>query len=345
MPVDRLCVGATPEHFTDHERRIVENFVTTETPGMISVIMPCFNAEQFLAEAISSALLQNDGRVELIVIDDGSTDGSRALLKELAAANQGQMQVLHQTNRGPYPARNLGLRRARGAYIAFLDADDYWHPGCLGKLRAAIDEAKADVAYCGWQNIGASLTGDEPYVPPCYEHGDTVVSFLKSCPWPIHAALVRHEVIRAVGGFSERYFSSMDYDFWLRILAHTRRMTRVAEVLAFYRWHGQGQISSTNWRQVIDAWQVRRDFVKYHPQLIGHIPSTALSDLVDGAILKAAYRAYWRRDFNSAQPLFRKALALGRIRWPDLKYAFPSLLPPPIYRSLLRAIDGEKPRE
>ena len=65
MPVDRLCVGATPEHFTDHERRIVENFVTTETPGMISVIMPCFNAEQFLAEAISSALLQNDGRVEM----------------------------------------------------------------------------------------------------------------------------------------------------------------------------------------------------------------------------------------------------------------------------------------
>jgi len=307
--------------------------------------MPCFNAEPFLADAVGSALPQNDGQVELIVIDDGSTDGSRELLKELAAANPEKIHVLHQTNRGPYPARNLGLRHARGAYIAFLDADDYWDPGCLEKLRAAIDEAEADVAYCGWQNIGVSLTGDEPYVPPFYENEDAVVSFLKSCPWPIHAALVRHEVIRTVGGFSERYFSSMDYDFWLRILAHTRRMTRVAEVLAFYRWHGQGQISSTNWRQVIDAWRVRRDFVKDHPELIKHIPRTALSELVDGVVLKAAYRAYWRRDLNSAQPLFRKALALGRIRWPDLKYAVPSLLPPPIYRSLLRIIDGEKPRE
>jgi len=318
--------------------------VNTDTPGLISVIMPCFNAERFVADAVNSVLPQNRGRVELIVVDDGSTDGSREVLSALVAANPGQIQVLHEANRGPYPARNLGLRRARGAYIAFLDADDYWDPGCLEKLRAAIDEAEADVAYCGWQNVGVGAPGTEPYVPPRYEIGDAALSFLGSCPWPIHAALVRHEVIRAVGGFSERYFSSMDYDFWLRILAHTRRMTRVAEVLAFYRWHGQGQISSTNWRQVIDAWRVRRDFVKDHPQLIGHIPSTALSDLVDGAILKAAYRAYWRRDLNSAQPLFRKALALGRIRWPDLKYAFPSLLPPPIYRSLLRVIDGKKPR-
>ena len=73
--------------------------------------------------------------------------------------------------------------------------------------------------------------------------------FVRTCPWPIHAALVKRNIVERLGGFSERRFASMDYDFWLRALAETQNIKRVPEVLAFYRWHNLGQISAVKWRQ------------------------------------------------------------------------------------------------
>src|SRR5487761_2601008 len=168
----------------------------------------------------------------------------------------------------------------------------------------------------------------------------TVLPFLKSCPWPIHAALVRRELLDRVNGFSVRMFTSMDYDLWLRILARTRKFIQVPEVLAFYRWHGSGQISAVKWRQVLDAWQVRRDFIRNHPELVAHLPPRALRELVDGVLLKAAYAAYWKRDLVSAQPLFRKAAKRGRWRLRDARYVLPSLLPASVYRRLVSIADA-----
>ena len=118
-------------------------------PTRISVVMPCYNAAPFVREAVECVMGQTRGDVELIVVDDGSTDASRDLLHTLAAAHAPRMQVLHQDRKGPYPARNLGLRHAGGSLIAFLDADDYLSPDCLEKLAAALDETDADIAYCG----------------------------------------------------------------------------------------------------------------------------------------------------------------------------------------------------
>jgi hypothetical protein len=188
-------------------------------PELASVVMPCFNARAFVEQAVRSALGQDYADVELIVVDDGSTDGSREVLARLAGEYAGRMTVLQQNNQGPYPARNAGLRHAQGSLVAFLDADDYWAPNCLDTLWRALRAAQADLAYCGWQNVGEGGPGKEPYVPPHYEAGDTVALFLKGCPWPIHAALMRRSVLEQVGGFSTRMFSSMDYDLWLRILA------------------------------------------------------------------------------------------------------------------------------
>ena len=308
--------------------------------ALISVVMPCFNARRFVAHAVRSALDQDYGNVELIVVDDGSSDGSREILSRLASEHADRMTVLHQENQGPYPARNAGLRQARGDLVAFLDADDYWNRECLRKLYDAIESADADLAYCGWQNIGDAAAGNEPYIPPAYESGDAVASFLRACPWPIHAALSRRSLLERIGGFSTRMFSSMDYDLWLRVLGATRNMVRVAEVLAFYRWHGEGQISSVKWRQVLDAWQVRRDFARGHPQLVAHLAPADLRELLDGSLLRSAYTAYWKRDLVSAQRLFRKAARQGLCRARDARFVLPSLLPGALYRRLIAAADG-----
>ena len=306
---------------------------------LISVVMPSFNARAFVEDAVRSAVDQDYGSVELVVIDDGSTDGSRAELDRLSADYAGRMKVVHQPNRGPYPARNNGLRYASGELIAFLDADDYWERSCLGKLCAALKGANADLAYCGWQNVGDGVPPSEPYVPPPYEGGDAVALFLKACPWPIHAALMRRSLLDRLGGFSERMFSAMDYDLWLRMLAVSPRTVRVPEVLAYYRWHGGAQISAVKWRQVLDAWQVKRDFIRNNPNLVAHLGRRVRRELVDGPLLKAGYAAFWKRDLSSAQRLFRKAIQRGYWRLRDARYVLPSLLPARLYRGLINAVD------
>lgn len=314
-------------------------------PGLISVIMPSYNAAPYLAEAVASVMTQTYTQVELIIIDDGSRDESVAIAQRLVEAHPGRILLLEQANSGPYPARNLGLSRARGEFIAFLDADDWWSSDCLAKLHAALTASPAILAYCGWQNSGPGAPGTAPYIPPDYSAGDATTAFLRSCPWPIHAALVRRQAIDAVKGFSVRCFSSMDYDLWLRLFAHDQRLVRVPEVLAFYRWHDHGQISKTKWKQVLDARTVRQDFIEQNPALVAGLEATALQRLVDEPLLKEAYRAYWKRDLVSARRLFRKAFAHRAWRAADLKYLLPTLLPEKLYQSIITTLDRQsRPR-
>jgi glycosyltransferase involved in cell wall biosynthesis len=312
------------------------------TKPLISVIMPCFNAAPYVEQAIQSVLQQTCADTEVIVIDDGSSDASPEVIAGLIEMHPGRIHLFQQDHLGPYPARNLGLQHAKGDYVSFLDADDWWKEDCLEKLLNVLQHRKADLAYCGWQNIGENAPGQEPFIPPAYEEGDSVASFLKGCPWPIHAALTKIGVIKSVGGFSERRFASMDYDFWLRILAQTRNIVCVPEVLAFYRWHGSDQISSTKWRQVLDAIQVRKDFVSKYPKLVEHLAPETLHDLVDGQLLREAYRVYWKRDLPSAQKLFRAAFASRAWHTRDLKYLLPAILPSRIFQGLVGLTDKSR---
>jgi glycosyltransferase involved in cell wall biosynthesis len=306
---------------------------------LISVIMACYNTSTYVEAAVSSVLNQTYPHAEVIVVDDGSTDTSADIVKRLIEVHPDRIQLKHLNHSGPYPARNLGLRHARGDYIAFLDADDWWRQDCLEKLLPPLQDSQADLTYCGWQNIGEHMLNPEPYLPPAYETEDLVTAFLKSCPWPIHAALVRRSVIDAVNGFSERYFSSMDYDLWLRILAHTKNIVRVPEVLAYYRWHGNGQISATRWKQVLDAVQIRRDFVENNADMVKHLSPETLQKLVDGQLLSEAYRTYWNRDLVNAQKLFRAAFARRAWHRKDLKYLLPALLPSRLFKEVVNLAD------
>lgn len=313
-------------------------FKTRAIPNRISVVMPCYNAAPYLAEAVGSALGQSYPDVEVVLVDDGSDDESANIAQGLAEAHPDRLIFRHSHRQGPFPARNLALSHARGEFIAFLDADDWWEPRALERLHAALVEHGADIAYCGWQNVGEGIVS-EPFVPPEYESGDPVAQFLRSCPWPIHGALLRRDLVERLGGFSERRFSAMDYDLWLRALALTRRIKRVPEVLAYYRWHGGGQISSVKWRQVLDALTAQRDFIQANPGLVAHLPPAKLRDLTEGQLLRQAYRAFWRRDLVSAQKLFRHVAASRSFALKDARHVFVSLLPQAWYMGLVRWMD------
>lgn len=299
---------------------------------LISVIMPCYNAESFLSEAIDSVLRQTYPNVEVIIVDDGSTDGSRKIL----SAYGDRVKLLTQENQGPYLARNHGLKNALGEYVAFLDADDWWSPDCLSKLYKALNNhPDCALAYCGWQKVGALDRGTHPFVPKNYEQADKAELLLMGgSPWPIHAALVRRVAIEQIGGFREDLSTSLDYELWLRLSA-ANPVTLVPEVLAFYRFHGEGQISSKPYRQALNGWRIKRRFLQENPDVLQLLGRDRVRQIVDQVLLQRGYDFFWHRDLVSAQQVFRHCLTRGVWRPRELKYLLPALLPGAWYRGLV----------
>ncbi|NKN33381.1 glycosyltransferase [Marichromatium bheemlicum] len=298
--------------------------------------MPCYNAERFVAAAVDSVLGQGYRQVELIVVDDGSSDGSIEILRGYGE----RLRLLTQRNQGPYVARNHGLQAARGAYVAFLDADDWWREDCLERLQTALAACPSCVlAYCGWQSVGLPGRRGEPFVPPDYEAEDKAARFLRgAAPWPIHAALVRRAPLVAAGGFRLDLPTCMDYDLWLR-LGVSQRIVRVPEVMAFYRHHDGGQITAQQWRQARNSWLVKRGFVRRAPQAVAHLSRAERRALIDGGLLRRGYDNFWRRDLVSAQRIFRRALFTRAWGGGDLKYLLPAWLPAPVFQWLVGARD------
>jgi glycosyltransferase involved in cell wall biosynthesis len=135
----------------------------------VSVIMPVYNARDFLSLAIDSVLSQTLREIELICIDDGSTDGSLDIIKEYQA-NDERVRIVTETNAGPAIARNNGIRRARGEYIAFLDADDFFEADLLEELYNAAEADGLDIALADYDVYNSrKATFEKPIYP---EHVD-----------------------------------------------------------------------------------------------------------------------------------------------------------------------------
>ena len=131
----------------------------------LSIIVPVYNAEAVLDRALDSVLAQTFQDWELILVDDGSTDGSPALCDARAAADS-RVRVFHQRNAGPSESRNRGLDAAGGTYVAFLDADDALAPEAYETLFHALDSSGADCACCGYRQILAGAPGEDGMEPP-----------------------------------------------------------------------------------------------------------------------------------------------------------------------------------
>ncbi|MDP2832087.1 MAG: glycosyltransferase [Pseudomonadota bacterium] len=314
---------------------------TPPARALVSVVMHCYNAAPHIAEAIQSVMGQSYSEVELIVVDDGSTDRSVDIVSQLMREHPGRIRQLFTSRLGPYPARNHGLRSAGGAFVAFLDADNGWLPETLEKLHHALSAGGAEMAYCGWQNLGegGSL---EPNIPPEYEKGDPVESFLRACPCPLHAALLKRSVVDRIGGFSERRYSSMDYDYWLRVLARARNIVLVPEAMAFSRRSGQGQIAVAAWRHVLDTLAAQNDFIRANPRLVAHIPPRRLRELTEGQVLRQAYRTFWKRDLLSAQKLFRHVARQQSFALRDVRHVAAALLPMSLYRRIVKLAERSR---
>lgn len=126
----------------------------------ISVIVPVYNLEEEISKCILSLLLQKFSDFEVIAIDDGSTDNSLSILKELSKKWGEKLEVFHRKNHGLSSSRNFGIKKAKGDFIAFVDGDDFVDPDFLGKLYQSIKESNSDIAVSGFTEFFDEKTRD-----------------------------------------------------------------------------------------------------------------------------------------------------------------------------------------
>jgi glycosyltransferase involved in cell wall biosynthesis len=154
---------------------------------------------------------------ELIVVDDGSTDETPALVERLAAGSVVPVHLLRQENRGASAARNLGIRRARGELLAFLDSDDWWLPNKLA-LQAAAMEAQPEFMISHtrerWFRRGQRVNQKKKHDPP---HGDIFAASLGMCVVGMSTVMTRRQLFDRYGFFDEALPCCEDYDLWLRV--------------------------------------------------------------------------------------------------------------------------------
>lgn len=215
---------------------------------LVSVIIPTFNSRRWIREAIDSVLEQTWRSLEVIVVDDGSTDGTGEMLQaEYGTA----IRYIFQANKGLPAARNAGLRIARGRYVQFLDADDVLLPEKI-ELQVTMLEGnpQISVAYSSF----AWLSGDPPSIEPARlrrrpPSGDVWADLLRGNFIVVHAALARLDEINAVGGFNEGLPACEDYDLWLRLSARGALFLHTPEVGVLYR-RTQNSMSTNLMRQI-----------------------------------------------------------------------------------------------
>ena len=211
----------------------------------VSAVIPTCNRRQEVARAIASALRQTWPLHEIVVVDDGSTDGTWDDLQALAAAGYAARLVsFRQPNAGPSAARNAGVRLATGQFIAFLDSDDLWHDDKIARQLAVFD-AHPDVALvgCAEQNNMRVFPGRR-IVPIGVDQLLFRNYFLTA------GVIVRREVLAGTAGFAEEMRRCEDYDMWLRI-ASSNRCVLLNEDLMVYgagkRGFGEGGLTADLW--------------------------------------------------------------------------------------------------
>jgi len=209
----------------------------------VSVVIPTYNRAAMVREAALSVLAQRGVDYELIVIDDGSTDGTAGDLARLREESGGQVRIERIENSGVAAARNRGVALARAPLAAFLDSDDLWMPD---KLARQLDFMRAhpecEVSQCQERWIRGGRR-----VNPGYRHrkrgGDLFFDSLRTCLISPSAVIMRIDLFRALGGFDETMRACEDYDLWLRILV-TREIGLLDEVLLERRAGHPDQLSA-----------------------------------------------------------------------------------------------------
>ncbi len=276
---------------------------------VVSVIVATYNGARWIEETIGSVLAQTYAALELIVVDDGSTDGTAALV-DAAARRDGRVRCVRTPNAGAASARNVGARLARGQFLAFLDHDDLATPDRIARCMALV-EADASVSWVYGDAVffdavtGTDLVHASAAAAP--HAGDVLEPLLLRNFVVFSSSFVRRDVFLVHGGFDERPESRHidDWELWLRLAAAGERLHYVPATILRYRWHAA---QATQRMPLDEALRHRLDLVSAavarSPERLGPLRSAA-----EAAVYASVARIRLDREERApARRLFLEAL-------------------------------------
>jgi hypothetical protein len=210
---------------------------------LISVVMPAYNAGLYIGRAIESVLHQTYAHLELIVVDDGSTDDTANIVMQYAVQDS-RIILIAQNNRKQGAARNKAIQASQGSLIAFLDADDYWMPHKLEAKVQQMATTGADLVFSdAWiDDLTAQYEQSLQAAQGWLEGVPAIAQMLTQNRIPILTVLIKRRPLLEAGGFEElpEIQNAEDYQLWLKLLIAGKRLWGSPEKLACYRLHLQG---------------------------------------------------------------------------------------------------------
>ena len=206
----------------------------TENP-VVSVIIPAYNAAEFMGQTLDSIFAQTFTRIEVIVINDGSSDTEE--LEQVLQRYPANLHYIKQDNQGAAAARNAGLRAATGEFVAFLDADDTWVPEFLEKQMELLGSSKADLVFADALLFGDSPLKGRTFMQMNPPQGEVTVENLLAVKVTVltSTVLARRQSILDVGLFDVSLRRGQDFDLWLRLAKAGARFANTRDVLAHHR--------------------------------------------------------------------------------------------------------------
>jgi glycosyltransferase involved in cell wall biosynthesis len=232
-----------------------------------TVVVPAFNAAHTIGSAIRSVLAQTAEDFELLIVDDGSTDGTSDAVR--AVDTDSRVRMIRQANKGPSAARNRAIAEARGAFVSMLDADDLWLPEYLEVMGAALDaNAEAPFSYTdAWllddqtRRVRRRSAMSSLRAPEAVTDARALLLELLQRNFIYTSTTSRRSVLEAVGGYDETLGTGEDWDLWLRIVRRGLLPVRVPGLLAIHRHHASS-LTSDSRTMIRNACEICRRFIE-----------------------------------------------------------------------------------
>lgn len=301
---------------------------------LVSVIVPAYNCASFITESIESVLEQEYANKELIVVNDGSTDGTAE-----AASRFGQhLRLIEQTNRGPAAARNRGAAEARGTYLAFLDGDDVWLPGKLATQMAYVSQhPEAKIVFTGFARWSPQHDGSYPpaddleawnakdVIAPEFS-GYLYTALLLDNVIHIITAVIERAAFVGLGGFDENLRVGEDYDFWMRAsrvcLAH-----KIDQITALYRMQPESATRGAPPTANHEYMVLKRMLERFGP--VGpdgrNVDDATLRARLGTLCFAYGYRHFWHGDPRIAAEAFKESMRYSGFAPRRVGYAIASM--------------------
>lgn len=274
---------------------------TDDAAPKVSVVMPVYNAAAFLPTTVASVQAQSFADWELIAVDDGSTDASAQLLAEVAAADLRIRVLKTPGNRGAGVARNLAMDIARGRFVAFLDADDLWHPEKLARHLEWLQAHPAGLSYTAYQRQStpdAALVAKGVGVPSRVNYRQLLVTNVIGCS----TAIIDRAIIGEMRMPDLRL--RQDFAFWLAILRQHGPACGLPATLTTYRVHA-GQVSGDKARAARATWAMYRHHLRLSVPKAGWLfANYALRGFMRHRIPRLARTLGWLQQPAEMPPTF-----------------------------------------